>query len=491
MVDREAFAAELHWLLDDDQCLFGLGQHEDGILNYRGREQYLYQANMKVAMPVLLSSAGWGLLLDAAGLISFRDDAAGMRLWAEPVEQLDYHVLLGPDFDAIVAGLRRLTGACTLPPRWALGYVQSKERYETQAELLEVVDTFRRRGLPIDCIVQDWSSWPEGLWGQKSLDSVRFPDPEALTEALHAQGVRLMVSIWPHLRGDGPDQRELDAAGKLLGNGSTYDAFDDEARALYWAQAERGLFAHGVDAWWCDCTEPFESDWKGTLRLPAWKRLQINSAEARRYLDPALTNAYALLHARGLYEGQRGSGSDKRMVNLTRSAYPGQQRYGTWTWSGDICARWDVLRQQIADSLNYTVTGDPRWTCDIGGFFVRPGEQWFWEAPFVDGCDDLGYRELYLRWFQFGCFLPMCRSHGTDTPREPWHFGEPGTPIFDALLRFLRLRYRLLPYLYSEMAREHHQGGTLHYGGCEIWPASRRREPCCTTGGDPAYQLTG
>jgi alpha-D-xyloside xylohydrolase len=270
-----------------------------------------------------------------------------------------------------------------------------------------------------------------------------------MAEELHALNVHLMVSIWPNMTNDGPDQVEMQAHGYLLGNRSTYDAFNPLARALYWKQAYEGLFAYGVDAWWCDCTEPFEADWNGASRLEPEERLRINTEEAKRYLDAEYINAYSLLHAQGIYEGQRATTNEKRVVNLTRSAYTGQHRYGTITWSGDTAASWESLRRQIPAGLNFCATGEPYWTLDIGGFFVAKREQWFWDGQYDAGCDDLGYRELYVRWFQLGAFLPMFRPHGTDTPREVWRFGECGSMFYDALVGFVHLRYRLLPYIYS------------------------------------------
>jgi alpha-D-xyloside xylohydrolase len=246
------------------------------------------------------------------------------------------------------------------------------------------------------------------------------------------------------------DNKEMKEHGCLLGNRTTYDAFQPQGREIYWRQANTGLFSHGIDAWWCDCSEPFEADWKGAFKPEPEERMRINTGEAKRYLDPEFINAYSLLHSQGIYEGQRRTTDRKRVVNLTRSAYPGQHRYGTITWSGDISATWDTLRRQIAEGLNFCVTGSPYWTLDIGGFFVRKKpELWFWNGDYEKGCEDLGYRELYLRWFQYGIFLPILRAHGTDTPREIWRFGIPGEPIYDSLVKFLKLRYRLMPYLYS------------------------------------------
>jgi alpha-D-xyloside xylohydrolase len=470
--DRHAFEAKLEFDFAEDEALFGLGSHEEGFANLRGRSRDLYQQNMKAVVPHLVSTRGYGVLLDCGSLMTFHDDALGSYWWADCIDELDYYFLYGETCDGVIRYYRRLTGRTPLPPRWAFGYVQSKERYVTAQELIEVVREYRRRAIPLDVIVLDWKSWPNGAgWGQKSLDPARFPNPEHLTAELHALGARLMVSIWPIMTGECPDQRELRDRGFMLGNQSTYDAFQAQARDLYWQQAERGLFSKGVDAWWCDCTEPFEADWSGAVKPEPHQRLALNTEASKRYLDAADINAYSLLHSQGMYEGQRRATSQKRVLNLTRSSYAGQHRYGTFTWNGDICGTWESLRRSIAEGLNFCATGEPYWTVDIGGFFLRGDTSlWFWRGdydagargltamealepdPADKGCTDLGFHELYTRWLQYAAFLPMFRSHGTDAPREIWRFGEPGNPFYDAIASAIRLRYRLLPYIYSVAA---------------------------------------
>jgi len=450
VVNRQAYHTRLEFEWAPGEALYGLGSHEEGVLNLRGQHQYLYQQNMKAVVPVLVSTRGYGILLDSTSLITFHDDAFGSYLWTDVDDELDYYFIYGPEFDQIIHELRHLTGRAPMLPKWAFGYIQSKERYTCQEELVQVVRKYRARGLPLDCIVLDWKSWTGDLWGQKTLDPARFPAPKRMMEELHALHAHLMVSIWPIMRPGGSDWQEMHEQGCLLGNQATYNAFSEAARALYWRQANDGLFVHGIDAWWCDCTEPFEADWRGAIKPEPEERMRINTEEAKRYLDPEFINAYSLLHSRGIYEGQRGVTATKRVVNLTRSAYAGQQRYATITWSGDVTATWDTLRRQIAAGLNFCVTGLPYWTTDIGGFFVRRRpDLWFWQGDYDLGVADLGYRELYVRWFQLGAFLPIFRAHGTDTPREIWHFGEPGDPMYEALVKFLHLRYRLLPYIYS------------------------------------------
>jgi alpha-D-xyloside xylohydrolase len=450
VVDRTAYQTKLEFEWAEDEALYGLGSHEEGVMNLRGSHQFLYQSNMKAVVPVLVSTHGYGLLWDNYSLMTFHDDAFGSYVWSEVGPELNFYFIYGPELDDVVAGVRHLTGASPMLPKWAFGYVQSKERYVDQAELIEIVREYRERNLPLDCIVLDWKSWPEGLWGQKSFDPARFPDPDAMMDEIHRLNARLMISIWPIMNPNGANSIEMRDQGNLLGNQATYDAFSEQARNLYWQQANEGLFSHGIDAWWCDCTEPFESDWKGAFKPEPEERLRINTEEGKLYLDPALINAYSLEHSRGIYEGQRLTTEDKRVVNLTRSAYAGQHRYATITWSGDTAANWQTLRRQIPAGLNFTITGAPYWTFDIGAFFVaRKPDLWFWNGDYDGGVADQGYRELYVRWFQAGAFMPMFRSHGTDTPREIWRFGEPGELAYDSLEKFLKLRYRLLPYIYS------------------------------------------
>lgn len=474
VTDRKAYHAKLEFEWVEDEALYGLGSHEEGMMNLRGHHQYLYQQNMKAVVPVMLSTKGYGVLLDCQSLMTFHDDAFGSYLWCDVVEELDYYFLYGPGFDDIVHSYRALTGPAPMLPRWAFGYMQCKERYKTQKELLEIVQEYRARGIPIDTVILDWKSWPGDLWGQKTLDPERFPDPDGMTEKLHEMNVKLMVSIWPNMAAGGDNNREFMERGLMLGDQTHYDPFKPEGRELYWKQANEGLFHHGIDAWWCDCSEPYEADWRGPVKPEPEEKMRINTDEAKKFLDPAEINSYSLLHAQGVYEGQRRTTERKRVVNLTRSSYAGQHRYSTITWSGDIAANWETLRKQIPSGLNFCVAGEPYWTLDIGAFFVGGKSKWsYWNknssipAPWFlagdydDGVDDLGYRELYVRWFQYAAFLPIFRAHGTDTPREIWRFGEPGSVFYDTMVKFIRLRYRLLPYIYSLAGMITHRDYTM------------------------------
>ncbi len=468
-VDRRAWWARLCFDFSPDEGIYGLGQGEDGVWNNRHQNRYLYQHNMRIPMPFFLSDRGYGLLVDCGSLMTFQDDAEGSYLYLDTVGQLDYYVITGDSvaeapFDAVIDGLRRLTGRAALPPKWAFGYIQSKERYRTAKELADVVRRYRELGVPLDGVVQDWLTWREGRWGEKRVDRARYGDLSQRMDEIHAMHAHAMVSVWPNMNSGTADWAQFSEKGWLLNDLSTYDAFNPEARALYWRQAKAELFDGGFDAWWCDSTEPFSGpDWGGEVRREPWERFRLVGDEHKRFLDPAQANLYALAHAWGIYENQRRDTPDRRVLNLTRSGYAGSQRYGAMLWSGDISARWDVMRSQIAEALGMAASGYPWWTLDIGGFFVvrenwqgrgcgcdsDPAPKWFWQGDYEQGVDDLGYRELYVRWLQFGCSLPMFRPHGTDTPREIWNFGKKGEPFYDAIESTIKLRYRLMPYVYS------------------------------------------
>ena len=449
-----------HW--DEGEALYGLGQHQDidKNLNYRGIAVDLYQDNMKVSVPVLLSSKGYGILWHNYSLTKFRDTDEGSYLWSEVADAIDYYFIYGPELDLVIQGVRGLTGKPPMLPRWAFGYVQCKERYKTADELLGIVKEYREREIPLDVIVQDWRYWGSMLkWGQKSFNKKRYPDPKGTFDEIHDLGAHVMISIWPSVF-IGKNRKEM-AKAKFFFKGTnlrpkTYDAFNPEARKMYWKHLNEGLFQYGIDAWWADSTEPYT--FMGLSRKRPNREVVTKKilASYKKHMTPSIgtgaryLNLYSLMQAKGIYEGQRGETSDKRVVNLTRSGFVGQQRYSTIVWSGDVSATWDVFATQIPAGLNFCSTGLPYWTTDIGAFMTKNLKiHWFMSGNYPKGSKDLGYREFYTRWFQFGAFCPMFRSHGTNTPKEVWRFGEPGTMFYDTLVNFLNLRYRLLPYIYS------------------------------------------
>ncbi|MDE7045697.1 MAG: glycoside hydrolase, partial [Acetatifactor sp.] len=423
----EAYEGELIFSIGEEERILGLGQHEDGIANYRNCTQYLYQNNMQIPMPVFLSTAGYAVLLDADCLMVYEEKGNRITLRLDAVEQIAYYVIAGEDMHELVQGIRRITGKAAMLPKWAYGYIQSRERYRSQEEIRQVAEEFRRRDIPVSCLVQDWLSWEDGKWGDKHLDKERYPDMKGLTDQLHDFGMGLMISVWPNMNKGGGDNREMMEAGKLYANLSTYDAFDGEARKLYWKQCEKELFAGGVDAWWCDSTEPFTPDWGGEKKKTDQERYQISRAELTKYMDARKANVYALYHAKGIHDNQRKAAPDMRVVNLTRSGYLSSQKYGTILWSGDIAATWDVLKRQIQEGLQMAASGIPYWNLDIGGFFAgnleawkrwsgagEGTQPWFWHGDFEAGVNDRGYRELYVRLLQYCTSRPVMRSHGTD-----------------------------------------------------------------------------
>lgn len=446
--DRKLYHTTLSLTFQPEEMLFGLGQAEEGVWNLRHTTQYLHQANLKIAIPVLVSNRGYGLMLTTQSPAIFDDTAYGTYLYTEADAFLDYFFLAG-DLRDIVREYRLVTGKAVMLPKWAFGYMQSQERYESAVELLDTAKRFREDGFGMDTLVLDWMSWPDGLWGQKSFDAVRFPDPGGMLRGLHELDTHFMISIWPNMTPGSPDFLEFQKAGLLFPNSNIYDAFSKEGRKLYWEQVKKGLYCHGVDAWWCDSSEPITPEWMHGCKPPAAEMYRAFLEEAEKLMPMDKTNAYGLYHARGIYEGQRGETEEKRVVNLTRSGYPGIQKYGTILWSGDIFASWETLKKQIVAGLQFCTSGIPYWTLDIGAFFVKRGPQWYWNGEYPKGLEDMGYRELYVRWFQYGAFLPIFRSHGTDVRREPWNFGSKGEIFYDALLEADRQRYQLMPYIYS------------------------------------------
>lgn len=456
--DRTAYTGVLEFRTDPDEHLFGLGQHEEGHFDLRGQHQYLYQHNLKISIPILLSSRGYAVFVDGASAMEFSDGSGAFTISCSCVDRLEFYLIFGDTFDELIDGVHFLTGRPPMLPKALLGYVQSKERYVDQTEVLDTIREFGDRSIPLDVIVLDWRTWPEGLWGQKSLDGDRFPDPRLMIEEAHDAGVKTMLSIWPKMAGNGPDQEEFRQAGLLLGDGMTYNAFSEEAQNLYWDQLERGAGRFGFDYWWADCSEPFEADWYGATVGTTAERAAINVGFAEQFLDAGHISEYSLSHIEGLHRNHSVR-SGKRFGLLTRSSFPGQQRYGAISWSGDVSGTWESIRTQIAAALNLIATGQPYWTFDIGGFFaVSKPEFWFWKGAATGHSVDPGYTELYVRWMQLGALMPVMRSHGTDLAREPWNFGEAGDRAYDSIVAAIELRKSLEYYLYAAMAESARSG---------------------------------
>ena len=441
-----------------DEALYGLGQQEKGFASLRGRTIYVHQGNRKIAMPMFVSTAGYGILTDTYSPLIFNDNENGTYIYTEADQELDYYFMAG-SMNEVIRGYRFLTGKAALLPKWSLGYVQSQERYETQEEILATVKKSRDLGIGMDCLVLDWISWPDNEWGQKSYDASRFPDPKGMIDKMHDDHVHFMISIWPTMAGNTDNHKEFKEKDLFLPASTCYDPFKKEARELYFDQLKRTHFSYGTDAWWCDSSEPFTPEWNHLMRVEESKLYNEYCSEAGLRMEYEYSNAFPLYHAMGIYENQRkaqdeakanGEGKEKRVCNLTRSAYTGQQRYGTIMWSGDTDASWDTLKDQVAIGLHFSASGIPYWTNDIGAFFVKRGMFWYWDGKYDDTVDDEKYCELFVRWYQLGAFLPVFRGHGTDFRRELWNFKG---KYYDALLKTNRLRYRLLPYIYSEAGK--------------------------------------
>jgi len=348
-------------------------------------------------------------------------------------ESLDYVFIAGKG-DQITAAYRQLTGPVPMMPRWALGYIHCRERYKSQAELLDNAAEFRARHLPMDVIVQDWQYWGRHGWNAMRFDEADYPDPAAMTRTLHEQHTRLMLSVWSKIDPASELGREFVERNYFIPGTQWVDFFNPAAAAFYWESFRTRLLPLGIDAWWLDATEPENDDLAG-------RQTHAGAGERMR-------NSYPLFVSRAVYEGLRKDAPDRRAMILTRSAFPGQQRFASATWSGDIGNSWETLRRQVAAGLDYVVTGLPWWTTDTGGFF-RPGPKQY---------SDPEYRERFLRWLQYSTFSPLMRVHGYQTDTEPWRYGA----TFEAeTRRWLELRYRFLPYIYSEAARVSFAGSTL------------------------------
>ncbi|MBT2134960.1 DUF5110 domain-containing protein [Croceibacterium sp. LX-88] len=393
------------------------------------------------------------------------EDRHSVSFASEAGKTIDYYVVPGGSMDALVAGYRRLTGKAPMMPRWAYGFWQSRQRYETQEQLLGVLRRYREARIPIDAMVQDWFYWPEDQWGSHAFDPKRFPDPEALVEQVHDLDARIMISVWPKFYPDTANGRELAARNLLyrrpleagqkdwVGPGylnTFYDPYTPEARAIYFRQMREALVDKGFDAWWMDATEP---DWHSNLSVEE-RAFQMTSP-ATGIPGAAIFNSYPLSHAEGVAEGLRAARPDQRPFILTRSGFGGIQRASAALWSGDVAARWDDLRDQVSAGANLSISGIPNWTHDIGGFALE--DRFSKEQP--DALPE--WRELYLRWFQFGAFSPLFRSHGEYPFRETPTIARDDPAMLEGLTYYHRLRYRLLPYIYTLAAGTWFEDGTL------------------------------
>ena len=444
--------------LDADEPLYGLGILQDGRMEKSGTYHRMIQGNTDDYCNIIQSIKGYGLFWDNYSPTTFGIEEGKFFFTSENAGGIDYYFIYGGDADGVIAGIRQLTGTVPMLPLWSFGFMQSRERYKSSAELTEVLDRYRATGVPIDVMIQDWQYWGSNyLWNAMEFNAPEFSNPERWIKHIHDRNAKLMISIWSSFGPMTKPFRELEPKGLLIDiqtwpqSGLTdwpprrdypsgvrpYDPYSKEARDIYWSHLTR-LYDLDIDGWWMDSTEPDHMDFQETdLDLPTamgpWRRVR---------------NAFPLMAVGGVYDNQRAmeNGNDKRVLILTRSVFAGQQRYGSNTWSGDVQSNWNSLRNQVTAGLNFALTGNPNFNSDLGGFFANSYNE---RSQDGSATQNPLYQELYVRWMQYGVFCPMMRSHGTEVPRELYYYGEAGQPVYDALLGAVKMRYSLLPYIYS------------------------------------------
>ena len=428
------------FLLDKDEAIYGLGQQQTGKMNQRNQILPLQNWNMKVCIPFVQSVKGYGIYWDQYSISEFVDNPQEMSMQSVGIKA-DYYFMYGGNADGIIAQMRKLTGQSPMLPLWAYGFFQSRERYQNQFETLDVVKQYRKLGVPLDCIIQDWQYWGrDSLWNLMDFNPETFPRPQEMVDSVHQMNAKFMIVTWPGFGPLTPQYKELKDKNLLINfdtwppksGTKPYDVYSAEARDIYWRYLNNGIFSKNVDGFWLDSTEPDhinvkESDYDQPTSLGTFRSVH---------------NAFPLMTVGGVYNHWRGETSDKRVVILTRSAFAGQQRYGANTWSGDVSSDWGTLRRQIPGALNFSLSGNPYWNSDIGGFFAG-------RYNAGGGAKNPDFQELYVRWMQFAAFTPMMRSHGTDIRREIYQFGKRGEWAFDVQEKYINLRYSLLPYIYS------------------------------------------
>ena len=441
-----------------DEPIYGVGILQEGRMDMRGTNRRMIQGNTDDYCNIIQSIKGYGLFWDNYSPTTFIANESGFQFNSENGGCIDYYFIWGGDADGVIAGIRQLTGSVPMLPLWSFGFMQSRERYKSSAELVNVLDRYREDGVPIDVMIQDWQYWGDNyLWNAMEFNNPDFSNPERWIKHIHDRNAKLMISIWSSFGPMTKPYRELEPKGLLIdfqtwpqsglsdwpprmdypSGVRPYDPYSKEARDIYWSHLTR-LFNLNIDGWWMDSTEPDHLDFKEEdLDLPT------AMGPFRR-----VRNAFPLMAVGGVYDNQRAmdNGNDKRVLILTRSVFAGQQRYGSNTWSGDVQSNWNSLRNQVPAGLNFALTGNPNFNSDLGGFFANSYNE---RSQDGSATQNPLYQELYVRWMQYGVFCPMMRSHGTEVPRELYYYGSAGEPVYDALLGAVKLRYTLLPYIYS------------------------------------------
>ena len=450
---NQTYSVSQSFQLEKDEPIYGLGILQNGKMSQRNTDVKMIQNNTWDFVPFFQSVKGYGIFWDNYSPTQFTDTPQKTSFSSEVGEGVDYYFIYGKNADGVVARMRNLTGKVPMIPLWTYGFWQSKERYKSQDELVDVVKKYRDLKVPLDGIIQDWQYWGNNYqWNAMDFISPDFPDAKKMIQNIHDMNAHLSVSIWSSFGPMTNQYREMDKKGMLFNINTwpesgrevwppdmnypsgvrVYDAYNPEARNIYWKYLNKGVFSLGVDSWWMDSTEPDHLSQKP------------EDLDTKTYLGSfrKVRNAYPLMTVGGVYDHQRETTNDKRVFILTRSAFAGQQRYAANTWSGDVNSSWESLRNQIPAGLNFSLTGNPNFNSDIGGFFAGVYKR-------NGGAKNPMFQELYVRWLQYGTFTPMMRSHGTDVPREIYQFGKKGEVVYDAIEKFIKLRYSMLPYIYS------------------------------------------
>jgi len=423
--------------------LFGLGQHQQSVMNYKSKKLVLDQQNTEIALPFMVTTSGYGLLWDNYSLTNFKGNVASNTKYqfsSESGKMVDYYFMYGPELDNVISQYRTASGAAPLFPKWAYGLFQSKDKYSTQVEILTLANKYRAAKLPLDCIVQDWDYWTPDLWGSHTMDATKYPNPKVMVDSLHAMNLHTMISIWPVFHSSTSNYQQFNAIGALYPSGGAhhfYDPHNDAAKKIYWNQVNSQLFSkYGWDAWWADNDEP-----QGYPDAIDRKAFVTAKGSGVSYY-----NTYSIQHTAAVYNGWRQDITNKRLFTLSRSAFSGQQRYATAAWSGDITSTWTDFQKQLSAGLNFCLSGIPYWTTDIGGYVYTD-----WST--------VANQELMIRWFQYGSFCPIFRIHGQGEKALVSSSFTQATK--DNLTATDKLRYRLMPYIYSTAWKVTNEGYTM------------------------------
>ena len=462
----EGYSIKQKFAINSDG-LYGLGQNQENFMNYKNKKILLSQSNTNAISPVLVSTNNIGIFWDNYSATFFSEKDGISEFSSKMGDGVDYYIFIGDNIDKVISEYRKLTGKAVLLPRWAYGYWQSKERYKTQDELLEVAKRYRDEKIPIDCMVQDWEWWESGKWSGMEFDKTHFPDPKKMMDEVHKMNLHAIISVWPCIGLKAPMHDDFYKKGLLLepigwGNFRYIDIYNPEAMKLYNEYVYKNVYSQGFDGWWHDSTEPdVTNSLTKEAHLFETEKLDNNYLGSyTRYL-----NTYVLTMLDNVYDKWTMTDKNRRACILTRSAFAGLQRDGSITWSGDIGASWEIYRDQITAGINFCMSGLPYWSFDIGAFLIAS-----YDGVFTYGAKDPSYMELYTRMFQFATFCPIFRSHGSDAPREMWEMGD----FKPTLIKFDKLRYNLMPYIYSLAGRTYIEDYTIMRGLTMDFPKDKK-----------------